>query len=1226
MAFFKASLPGTLLCIVVLSLLFPACERTGLPGDAGQLINSQDSFPVYASYRDIPGVTQEEINAIEEFRKNGRTFVYGAYLTSECFDDAGHIGGFGVLFCQWLSSLFDLNFTPVIYEWTDLLSGLEAGTIDFTGELTATPERLTTYLMTSTIAQRTVIITTVTHHPDPAAVSTWRKPRFGYLTNSVTSAMIQPTLSFETDTIFVDSTEEAYRLLREEKIDAFIEDGYEGVVTVQNDLTIAEIIPAVYNPVSMAARKAELAPIISVVQKYLNQGALYQMVSLYNQGYKDYFTYCFHASLTEEEKAYVSSRDGSQGDIKPIPFVMEKDNYPWAFYDKTEKAWQGIAWDVLKKIESISGLHFEVVSTKDDTWSDNLVQLERGEGSFVSKLIRTSDRKDHFLWSEVPYATDNFALLSKKEAPDVGINEILYSRVGLLANSAYSEYFPLWFPNHPNMVTFLTRAEALKALDKGEIDLYMGTRDTILNLTNYMEKPGYKVNLVFYQTADSYFGFNPDEKILCSVISKAQGLVNTELLENRWLSRTFDYQHKLISQRQFYLIGFSIALGVIVFLLFALLQKSKKSRHHLKVLVRRRTRELEIQKDAAQNAFKVKNRFLANMSHEIRTPLNAIIGLSIAELERARPESKENLSSISRSGSTLLTLINDLLEISSIESGDIQLKNEDYSLPIFINNVTVSTKVRIGNKKINFQIETDENLPVKLHGDIRRVKQILINLLSNAVKFTNEGTITLRTGFIRPDKEGEIILYFEVSDTGIGIQNENMEKIFTDYGQIDTESSRATGGAGMGLLISKKLAELMGGNLTAVSNFGRGSVFAVYIPQKIGSKTILGIDAVEKLRTFSWKEDQEEKLFLPYARVLVVDDVQTNHAVAKGIMKPYKMIVDSVMSGQEAVDLISRAEMHYDAIFMDHMMPGMDGVEAAKLIRELDTGYARDIPIIALTANAVPGIEELFLANGFNAFMTKPINVNVLNTVLNKWVRDEAKDEIFASVALEEEEQTQDGILTAYNIEGVDLLAGAAQFGGEENYLEIVKVFVNDTPKLLKEVQNFLNGFRIMPAAAAAALDSLKNYTITVHGIKGSCYGICATPVGDLAKELEMAAKAQDLNMVMELNNQFIEATEKLVDELKVLIPKKDEKPKEQKNTPDPAILQKLLDAARSYNINNILDTLDELEQYDYKEDSNLVLQLREAANNYEYGDIIRLLCSIPEVRDDDSIDSETAG
>jgi len=286
----------------------------------------------------------------------------------------------------------------------------------------------------------------------------------------------------------------------------------------------------------------------------------------------------------------------------------------------------------------------------------------------------------------------------------------------------------------------------------------------------------------------------------------------------------------------------------------------------------------------------------------------------------------------------------------------------------------------------------------------------------------------------------------------------------------------------------------------------------------------------------------------------------------------------------------------------------MDGMEATQRIRELDSDYARNIPIIALTANALPENEKLFLANGFTAFMTKPINVNVLNTVLYQWVRDEKKEKLFVGEQPEEKEPAQNDILSNCNIEGVDLAAGTAQFGGAENYLEIVKVFVIDTPKLLETVQNCLDGFRMVPLAAKTALDALKNYTITVHGIKGSCYGICATSLGDLAMELEMAAKSHDFGKVTELNNQFIHDTQRLVEELKSLLPQEEEKLREQKDAPDPALLQQLLRSTRAYNINEMFDVLDELENYKYNKNDDLVRQLREAADNYEYMDIIKLL------------------
>jgi len=664
-----------------------------------------------------------------------------------------------------------------------------------------------------------------------------------------------------------------------------------------------------------------------------------------------------------------------------------------------------------------------------------------------------------------------------------------------------------------------------------------------------------------------------------------------------------------------FIIGFSVLLGLVVFLLIALLKKNWESKRYLAVMVKRRTQQLEVQRNAARDAYKVKTRFLANMSHEIRTPLNAILGLSQTELEKAvSQESKENLEAIHQSGSLLLGIINDLLDVSSMESGDMRLKVEDYLLPAIISSAAASAKLRVGGKEIDFQVEVDEELPLKLHGDSRRIKQIIGNLLSNAVKFTNEGSILFRVSFGPHEDENKVMMLFEVCDTGIGIRGDNLSSLFSDYSQIDTESTRSTDGAGMGLLITKKLAGLMGGDVNVVSEYGKGSVFTAWIVQEVADKTPLGKATAQKLCDFTWKEEIPlKKFFLPYARVLVVDDVPTNHAVARGIMRPYKMTVDAVSSGQEAIDLITAEDVHYDAIFMDHMMPVMDGMEATRRIRSMDSDYAKNIPVIALTANALPENEKLFLSNGFSAYMTKPINIHALNSVLDKWVRDQEKEKLFDGRLLEEDEPLQSGILSNCNIDGVDLAAGTAQFGGEENYLEIVKVFVSDTPKLLETVQNNLDGFRLMPLAAKTALDALKNYTITVHGIKGSCYGICATPVGDLARELEMAAKDHDFNRVMDLNNQFVQAAEKLVTELKGLIPKKEEVHRPEKNAPDPQLLQKLLNSARTYNINEIFDALAELEHYQYTENDNLVRQLREAADNYEYTVLIQLLSVVPE-------------
>jgi signal transduction histidine kinase/FixJ family two-component response regulator/HPt (histidine-containing phosphotransfer) domain-containing protein len=1220
MGFYKTFLRITGICIA-LWVLFPGCAKNGLvPDSAGQFSNSgKDHFPVYTSYKEIPGVTPEEITAIENFRAQGRTFVYGVGNSSECFNDRDGLGGYAALFCQWLTDLFGLTFTPEIYDWGDLVDGFNGGEIDFTGELTVTPERQKEYFMTGPIAERVITITRMTNTAEPGVIAAGRLPRLGFYRDSATYSLFLPGVSYSFDPVYVNNSGEAYRMLREGSLDAFISEGHEGESANAADLTVEEVLPLIYSSVSLTARDAELEPVITVVQKYLEQGALYHLVKLYNQGYNGYLTYRFHSVLTDDELAYVTAHDGSRGPLKTIPLTMEQSNYPVAFYNETENAWQGMAWDVLEEIQRISGLRFEVINGQNASWADNLAQLESGEAAIVSDLFRTEERKNRFLWGSDPYAQDKYALLSKIEMPDIGINEVLYSRVGLVKGIAYTEVFRQWFPNHPYAVEYPGVREALAALKEDKIDLFMGTRNILLTLTNYMEEPGFKANLVFNRTADSYFGFNQNQRMLCSVINKAQALVNTGLIETRWLTRVFDYRNKLIRFRQPYLIGFSVLLGITIFLLMALLQKYRDAGKQLEAMVKIRTRELEersieleFQKNAAQAAYRVKNRFLANISHEIRTPLNAIIGLSQAEIKKMPEESRESLHTINHSGTSLLNVINDLLDISNIESGEMELRTGEYSLPSLISSAAASAKLRIGNKPLQFRLEVDQNLPLKLRGDNQRVRQIINNLVNNAVKFTPQGSVMLRIGF-EPFDDETVFLIFEISDTGIGIKANHMEKLFTDYGQVDTTSSRSAGGTGMGLLITQKLAAMMDGNVTAVSEFGKGSVFTARIRQTLAGTEALGPETAEQLRTFTWKEVQEESLVLPYARVLVVDDVPTNHAVARGIMKPYEMTVDTASSGQEAVDIIAGANVRYDVIFMDHMMPEMDGIEATRRIRSLGTEYAQNIPIIAFTANALPENESYFLQNGFNAFMVKPINVNVLNKILIDWVQDKEKEKLYDGVPRKQEEKAGINRLAGYAIDGVDLSAGAAQFGGEENYLEIVKVFVHDTPKLLANIQNNLSGFRIMPAAAAAALDALKNYTIAVHGIKGSCYGICAASVGDLAKELELAAKNQDLGKVVALNTRFTQSVEKLVNELKVLFPQTEVKSAGKKKAPDHNLLQKLLEASRSYDITRMFDALDELEQYSYEENGDLVKQLKEAAGNYEYADVIGLLAGFLE-------------
>jgi signal transduction histidine kinase len=408
----------------------------------------------------------------------------------------------------------------------------------------------------------------------------------------------------------------------------------------------------------------------------------------------------------------------------------------------------------------------------------------------------------------------------------------------------------------------------------------------------------------------------------------------------------------------------------------------------------------------AEIALKAKDEFLANISHEIRTPMNAVIGLTEIELRKDhRDETNASFEKIHSSAVSLLGIINDVLDISKIESGKFAIVPDTYDIASMINDTVNLNIVRIGSKQIDFKLVVDERLPSLLYGDELRIKQILNNLLSNAFKYTEEGRVTMTVRSepaAQPYADGAdasggagVRLIFEVSDTGRGIPEEKLSALFAKYSKIEDASGHKIEGTGLGLFITKSLAELMGGSVSAKSVAGKGSVFTVsLVQQRVGVDTI-GADLAHGLESFSYESMTTranadfDYVKMPYGRVLVVDDIEINLEVAAGMMLPYEMTVDKVDSGVKAIDLVRAGEPRYDLIFMDHMMPGLDGIETVHIIREElggESEYARAVPIIALTANAIVGNEEMFIENGFQGLLAKPIDMRKLDEVLRKWV------------------------------------------------------------------------------------------------------------------------------------------------------------------------------------------------------------------------------------------------
>jgi CheY-like chemotaxis protein/nitrogen-specific signal transduction histidine kinase len=397
----------------------------------------------------------------------------------------------------------------------------------------------------------------------------------------------------------------------------------------------------------------------------------------------------------------------------------------------------------------------------------------------------------------------------------------------------------------------------------------------------------------------------------------------------------------------------------------------------LQEMVRQRTEDLQNQTRLAVEASRAKSSFLARMSHEIRTPMNVVVGLAEVLLRRDLPaDAAKEVRHIKQAGISLLSIINDILDFSKIEAGKMDIADAEYSFSTLIRDMEDIIRFRIADKPVDLTTRIDAGLPDRLRGDMNRVRQILLNLLGNAVKYTRRGSVTFSVSGTMPG-DGTIRLSFEVADTGIGIRQEDMEELFNSFRRIDVQSHRDIEGTGLGLTIARSLCRAMGGDLTAASVYGKGSVFTAVLIQNVVERRPQSMPAAQKT-------SRKYTFIAPEAEVLVVDDLPGNLLVVEGLLAPYRMHLSTCLNGREAVDLIMKRP--FDLVLMDHMMPVMDGVEATLAVRALDEERCRTMPVVALTANAVSGMREMFLENGFNDFLSKPIDVAQLDSLLTRWI------------------------------------------------------------------------------------------------------------------------------------------------------------------------------------------------------------------------------------------------
>ena len=517
-------------------------------------------------------------------------------------------------------------------------------------------------------------------------------------------------------------------------------------------------------------------------------------------------------------------------------------------------------------------------------------------------------------------------------------------------------------------------------------------------------------------------------------------------------------------------------------------------------------------KEQAEEANKAKTMFLANMSHEIRTPMNAIMGTTEMILRENTSEAVENhANSIKNAGNILISIINDILDFSKIESGKMNVNDVNYKPGFLIKDITDSIKTKLEEKGIMFEIHVKETLPKVLHGDETHVRQVFTNILTNAVKYTQRGYVAMNVDWEL--QNGMALIRVSVEDTGCGISEEHMKTLFNSFERADMIKNRTIEGTGLGLAITKRLIENMGGSISVKSTYGEGSIFSFYFYQGIvdyaptGDYNVLTEKEEEELKS------SNESFIAPMAKVLAVDDNVTNIKVIQGILSMYQIRVDTATSGQECLEKLQ--SNHYHLILMDQMMPIMDGIETTRAIRELPDKEVRNIPVIALTANAIRGAREMFMENGFQDYISKPMDIGILEKILRKYLPNEF-------IHLVDKKNPKISLGKPIQIPQVDVDAGIANYGNSrQRYIQILRYIYDDgeeqIARMRKQVRN----------------KKYDEFLFEAHALKGLAKGIGAAELSELARVQEMAAREKHYNVIDEGADHLFEQYQMLLANIK---------------------------------------------------------------------------------------------
>ena len=526
----------------------------------------------------------------------------------------------------------------------------------------------------------------------------------------------------------------------------------------------------------------------------------------------------------------------------------------------------------------------------------------------------------------------------------------------------------------------------------------------------------------------------------------------------------------------------------------------------------------------ADEANQAKSSFLANMSHEIRTPINAVLGMDEMILRSTKEDETLGYAmDIQTAGKTLLALINEILDFSKVEEGKMEIIPTQYELGSLVNDLINMVQDKMNKKGLELEVEVDENTPHELYGDEIRIKQCMLNLLNNAVKYTEKGKVKLGVSFRKKDDK-TIYLEAIISDTGIGMKQEDMERLFAPFTRIEEKRNRTIEGTGLGMSITKKLLELMGTSLSVDSVYGKGSTFSFSVEQKVISDEPIGsfVDHFKRSNRAIERKEYKALFYAPLAHVLVVDDTETNIVVFKGLLKQTGVQIDSAESGKKALEFTEKNR--YDVVFVDHMMPEMDGIETLEEMKK-QAGYD-DAVHIALTANAISGAREQYLSAGFDDYLSKPIDGDLLETLLKKYIPEskQTTQESYSGQQVKEEEPEEKKTEIPewlYDVPGLDVDEGIKNCGGEDSFMSVITTFHDTADQKNREIVGFY------------MTKDWKNYTIRVHALKSSARIIGASKLSKLAEQLEMAGKSDDIDFITSNNDAALGMFEMLDARLK---------------------------------------------------------------------------------------------